>query len=108
LAERNARSAAVDPALQYLREQLDRVNRDLLALLQRRGELVLEVAAVKDALGLDARDSAREAEMLRALTKALDGPYSRAEIEMIFTALFEASLELQRRARAAGVAGGRR
>jgi chorismate mutase len=97
----------VDPALQRLRERIDCINREILVLVQQRGKLVLEVAAVKAALGLDSRDSSREAEMLRELTDGPDGPFSTLEIETIFSALFAASLELQRRVRAAGVAGER-
>jgi chorismate mutase-like protein len=90
----------VDPALLRLRERLDRVNRDLLALVQERGELMLEAAALKDALGLGSYDPRREAEMLRALTAHPDGPFSTAELEVVFKALFAASLGLQRRSRA--------
>lgn len=97
----------VDPALQDLREQIDRINREILVLLQQRGKLVLEVAAVKAALGLDSHDSSREAEMLRELTDGSGGPFSARELETIFTAIFAASLELQRRVRAAAVAGER-
>ena len=97
----------VDPALQGLREQIDRINRGILILVQQRGKLVLEVAAVKESLELDFRDSSREAEMLRELTDGPDGPFSAPELETIFTAIFAASLELQRRVRAAGVDGER-
>jgi len=102
LIDRMVLRPPVDPALLRLRERIDRLNRDLLALVQERGELVLEVAALKDALGLDSYDPRREAEMLRALTARPDGPFSVQELEVIFKALFAASLELQRRVRAAG------
>ncbi len=90
----------MDSALRRLRKRLDRVNRDLLSLVQERGELVLEVAVLKDDLGIDSYDPRREAEMLRELTAHGEGPFSSAELEAIFKALFAACLGLQRRCRA--------
>jgi len=91
----------VDPALQRLRDRLDSVNRRLLALLQERAEVVLEVAALKDELGLDSYDPRREAEMLRELTADPQGAFDSAELAEIFRAIFAVSLELQRRLRQA-------
>jgi 3-deoxy-7-phosphoheptulonate synthase/chorismate mutase len=94
----------VDPALRRLRERLDQVNRELRKLLQERGELVLEVAALKEALGLDSYDPRREAEMMRELTAEGGGPFSHHELETFFRGLFAVSLDLQRRTRASGAA----
>ena len=94
----------VPPALQRLRERLDAVNREILALVQERGELVLEVARLKDELGLDSYDPRREAEMLRVLTAEPEGPFAAEELAGIFRALFAASLDLQRRLRQAAQA----
>ncbi len=89
----------VHPALQRLRERLDRVNREILARVQERGELVLEVAALKDELGLDSYDPRREAEMVRELTADPEGPFGAEDLAAIFRALFTASLDLERRSR---------
>lgn len=102
LIDRMPSRLPADPALLRLRERIDRLNRDLLVLVQERGDLVLQVAALKDALGLDSYDPRREAEMLREMTAHPEGPFSSHELEAIFKALFAASLELQRRVRAAG------
>jgi len=90
----------VDPALRRLRERIDQVNRDVLRLVQERGSLLVEMAALKDALKLDSYDPRREAEMMRELTGGGEGPFSREELAAIFRALFAASLELERRSRA--------
>ncbi len=104
LVDRMLPRPPVDPAILRLRQRIDRINRDLLTLVQERGGLVLEMAALKDALGLDSYDPRREAEMLRALTERSAGPFSTRELEGIFKALFAVSLELQRRARASSAA----
>lgn len=98
----------VPARLRLLRERLDRVNRDILRLVQQRGELMLEVAALKDELGLDSYDPRREAEMVRDLTERSEGPegpagpFSSEELAAIFRQLFATSLDLQRRIRASG------
>ncbi|HEV8630899.1 MAG TPA: chorismate mutase [Thermoanaerobaculia bacterium] len=89
-----------DPALLRLRERLDRLNRDILELVQERGEVVLEVAALKEAADLDCYDPRREAEMLRALTARSNGPFLDEDVTAVFQALFAVSLRLQRRRRA--------
>ena len=94
----------VPARLRLLRERLDRLNRDLLQLVQQRGELMLEVAAVKDELGLDSYDPRREAEMVRELTASSTGPFSSEELAAIFRQVFAVSLELQRRTRTEGAA----
>lgn len=63
--------------------------------------MVLEVAALKDELGLDSYDPRREAEMFRELTADPQGAFDSAELAEIFRAIFAVSLELQRRIRQA-------
>lgn len=93
--------AATDPALLQLRARIDQVNRQILGLFQTRAELVLEVAALKESLGLDSYDPRREAEMLRELTRNPAGPFTSDELATAFEALFAVSLALQRRLRQA-------
>jgi chorismate mutase len=89
----------VDPALQRLRERLDRVNREIRALVQELGALVLEVAELKDELGLDSYDPRREAEMVREMSAASTGPFGAEELAEVFRTLFAVSLSLERRSR---------
>ncbi|MFH1177706.1 MAG: chorismate mutase, partial [Acidobacteriota bacterium] len=56
--------------LAELREEIDRLNRALLELLQRRGEVVLEIGRLKQSQGLDGYDPSREEEMLHQLVGA--------------------------------------
>jgi 3-deoxy-7-phosphoheptulonate synthase/chorismate mutase len=88
-----------DPALLRLRQRVDRLNREILELVQQRGELVLELAALKEAAGLDCYDPRREAEMLRSLTTSRSGPFGAEDITTVFQAIFAVALRLQRRRR---------
>jgi 3-deoxy-7-phosphoheptulonate synthase/chorismate mutase len=87
--------APVDLELRTLRKKIDSLNHELLDLLQRRAEVVLQIADLKLQQGLRCHDPGREREMLQALTQDCGGPFSGEEIEEIFTAVFRASLQLQ-------------
>ena len=78
-----------------LRARIDRVNHEILALLQTRGEIVLEIARLKQSQGLDGYDPGREEKMLERLTAGRDGPFGPPFIREVFRAIFRASLELQ-------------
>jgi 3-deoxy-7-phosphoheptulonate synthase/chorismate mutase len=85
--------------LQQLREQIDALNHDILERIQKRGEIVMEIAQIKQSQGLDGYDPRREEEMLQNLTPAKGAPYGAAEIREVFKAIFRASLEIQNRDR---------
>ena len=81
--------------LQTLRQEVDCLNERILNLVQGRGELVLEIAKIKQAQGLAGYDPQRELEMLQRLTAAASGPFGPDEIKEIFKAIFRASLDIQ-------------
>jgi 3-deoxy-7-phosphoheptulonate synthase/chorismate mutase len=83
--------------LQELRDQIDRVNREILELLVKRGEIVLQIAKEKHSTGIDGYDPYREEEMLEALTSDLHGPFGAGPIRDVFKTIFRVSLELQDR-----------
>ena len=72
---------STDSDLGRLREQIAALDRDVLAALNRRLELVERVQDHKHETGARLIDAEREAELLRDLANANDGPLSeRAEI----------------------------
>ncbi|HEV2852843.1 MAG TPA: chorismate mutase [Thermoanaerobaculia bacterium] len=80
-----------------LREQIDSLNDQILALVQQRAEIVLEIARLKREQGLEGHDPQREEEMLQRLTEAATGPFGPAEVRAVFRAIFRASLAIQHR-----------
>jgi len=82
-----------------LRQEIDDLNKKILALVQGRAELVLEIAKIKRAQGLDGHDPEREVDMLKSLTAANTGPFGPDEVKEIFKAIFRASLDIQDRER---------
>ena len=85
------------PTLAALRRDIDLLNAEILALLQRRAGAVMEISRVKREQGLEVHDPGREEEMLHALLAEASGPFGPDEIKEVFQAIFRASLDLQER-----------
>ena len=83
------------PGLAELRRRIDGLNEEILRLLQRRADVVMEIARVKRAHGLDGYDPAREEEMLQRVTRDLEGAFGPAEIKEVFHSIFRVSLDIQ-------------
>jgi 3-deoxy-7-phosphoheptulonate synthase/chorismate mutase len=91
-------AATSEDCLSELRERIDVLNERILALLQERAGIVLEIASLKQARGLCAYDPQREEQMLQRLMASPAGPIGAADIREIFTAIFRACLVIQNRA----------
>jgi 3-deoxy-7-phosphoheptulonate synthase/chorismate mutase len=89
--------------LAALRSEIDGVNEQILTLLQRRAQIVLQIADAKRHLSLEGYDPRREADMLFTLTHKVNGPFGPAEIKAIFQSIFRASLDIQDRERRRGL-----
>lgn len=81
--------------LKNLRDQIDEVNLTLLELLNQRAQLASDIGKVQQELGSRFYDPQREAEMLVALEKANNGPFSNETIKSLFKEIFKASLQLE-------------
>ena len=87
-------SAAAALDLACLREELDTINQDLLALLERRGRIVHQVMQIKREYALPAHDPERERRMVDALLGSASDVYPRAALERVFATIFEVSRAL--------------
>ncbi|SEU07607.1 3-deoxy-D-arabinoheptulosonate-7-phosphate synthase /chorismate mutase [Salinibacillus kushneri] len=81
--------------LDHLRKELDKVNLDLLSLINKRGELVQQIGEVKEKHGMNRFDPVREREMLNQILKEHEGPFEYSTIEHLFKEIFKMALELQ-------------
>lgn len=88
-----------DSRLASLRRDIDLLNQEILTLIQKRADLVLQIADLKRSQGLDGYDPRREEEMLGRLTSVGGGPFLPSDIREIFGAIFRASLDIQDRER---------
>jgi prephenate dehydrogenase len=84
------------PDLRETREVIDEVDRELLALLQRRANLARRAARAKAELGRAVRDPAREADLLRSRRDAAaEQGLDPASVEEIFQAILRFSRRVQ-------------
>ncbi len=81
--------------LDQLREQLDKVNIQILNWINQRGELVKQIGEIKKQQGIKVFDPVREREMLDHIIENHDGPFEKSTIEHLFKEVFKAAKELQ-------------
>ncbi|MEE4295540.1 MAG: bifunctional chorismate mutase/prephenate dehydrogenase [Wenzhouxiangella sp.] len=103
-------SEPVDPRLKSLRDELDRVDVDLINLAARRQQIVAEIGRIKQGVGRQLRDFRREREVIdRVRLRAVETGLDPQVAEDLLKRLIEASLTRQEqdRVRAAGRGEGR-
>lgn len=86
-----------DP-LAPLRRDIDRINRALLRLLNRRSRLANRIGRIKAQKGLPVRDPVREKSILDSLTAANPGPLDGRAIRALFTAIIRETRRLEHKA----------
>lgn len=91
----SAPSPSFTPALTSLRTQIDALDRELLALLNRRAALALDVGEVKKHEGSVAFRPEREAQVIEGLKAANDGPLESTSIAPIWREIMSACRALE-------------
>ena len=86
---------AVAPELQVLRENIDAVDRDLLALLNRRAALALEVGEIKKREGSVVFRPEREAQVIDGLKSNNAGPLKSDSVAPIWREIMSACRALE-------------
>lgn len=84
-----------DDALVALRAGIDRVDREILALLNERARLVSEVGECKRASGAPIYQAARERDLVAALEAANPGPFPSGGIRPVFLEIVSATRALE-------------
>ena len=94
-------SANSNPALNKLRGQIDRLDRDLVKLMNERAKVAHETGKVKRAAGQTVYDPAREEEVLGRVLEHNKGPLSNQCVRSIFRELISGSRALEKDLRVA-------
>ncbi|HEV8251399.1 MAG TPA: prephenate dehydrogenase/arogenate dehydrogenase family protein [Gaiellaceae bacterium] len=87
--ERLSTHADIDPELARLRDRISAVDRELVAALNRRVELVRRVQELKREAGAPAIDAEREAAQFETLASENPGPLSTAALTSVFAAVLD-------------------
>ena len=77
------------------RAQIDAVDSQLLALLNRRAQLAIEVGALKRREAAPLCDPVRELQVLRRARRANGGPLDDHAVAKIFQCIIEESLHVE-------------
>ncbi len=83
--------------LKQLRKQIDRIDLQLLRLLNRRAALALRIGRVKKDRGLPVFDGKREMAVLDRLMQSNPGPLSKASVREIFGRVLRHNRQIQAR-----------
>ena len=82
--------------LKELRAEIDRLDDEILSLLNRRAEAVIEVGKIKSEQKLRFYVPEREVEILRRLSASNRGPFPGDALKAIFREIISASLALEK------------
>ena len=87
--------------IDVLRQRIDHLDEQLVALLNERAACALEIGRIKQRLRIDIYQPAREAEVLhhvQTCTTAMGGPLSPAALARLFERIIDEARRLERHA----------
>jgi len=93
--------AAKHPTLAGLRNQIDHIDRELVALMNQRAKLAHQIGQVKETSGQGAYDPAREEEVLARVASFNKGPLPESSLRAVFRELISGSRALEKQLRVA-------
>ena len=110
-AARTAAAAAggdpTDEALAPFRDRIDAIDHEIVALLNERAQVALEIGRVKQVTGRRVvRDAAREAQVLERVTSASAGLFPEPELVALYRKLIAATRRVQHAQKRDGRPGG--
>jgi chorismate mutase len=88
--------ASTAAALAPLRERIDEIDHEIVALLNERAQIAREIGRVKEVTGRrTVRDARREAEVLEHVTSASAGLFPEPELVALYRKLIAATRRVQ-------------
>ncbi|MFC0187847.1 bifunctional 3-deoxy-7-phosphoheptulonate synthase/chorismate mutase [Fictibacillus aquaticus] len=78
-----------------IRDDVDKINLEIMRLINKRANLVQKIGKVKNASGISRFDAVREREMLDLIAANNQGPFATNALQHIFKEIFKAGLEIQ-------------
>ena len=93
-------------ALAPLRTRIDAIDNEIVALLNERAQIALEIGRVKELTGRSTvRDASREAEVLERVTSASAGLFPEPELVALYRKLIAATRRVQHAQKRQAAAG---
>jgi chorismate mutase len=88
--------AKVLGAIAALRDEIDRIDGELVRLLNRRAEQALEIGRLKSLLQMEIYQPAREEAVLRHVRRANPGPLDGDAVARLFERIIDEARRLER------------
>ncbi len=92
----NAVPSKVAASLRHLRSQIDKLDLQILKIINARAQLAAEIGKIKNDHGSDVFSPAREEEVIHNVVQASKGPLSQDTIRSIFREIMSGSRALQK------------
>jgi len=86
----------MDKRILELRQQIDKLDEEIISLLKKRMGVSREVGKLKERLDIPVEDKTRENEIIDRLTKQAGRNLSEEQLIRIFTAVFKSSKQVQK------------
>jgi chorismate mutase len=96
VAEKRPVSAETEGELFEWRRRIDRIDEQLVGLLNSRSACAVEIGRIKRRLGLPVYSPEREAAVLEAVTRQNPGPLETGAVVRVFERIIDESRRLER------------
>ncbi|MFW6071685.1 MAG: chorismate mutase [Candidatus Bipolaricaulota bacterium] len=81
--------------IEDLREEIDKIDEELVRLMNRRAKVALEIGKEKKSRELELTDPGREEAVLAHVRRSNSGPFSNSQLERVYRALISETKEIQ-------------
>ena len=81
--------------LESLRDEIDEIDSQIVRLLNQRVQAAVEIGRIKDKLGVDPYDPAREEQVFEKLRALNSGPMQADSLRTIYREVISASIALE-------------
>ena len=86
----------MDKRILNLREEIDKIDEEIITLLKSRMDVSKKVGELKAALQIPVEDKGREDEIIQRLGELANGHLKEEQLIRIFTAVFKSSKQIQK------------
>ena len=93
--------------LEDWRKRIDEIDQQMVKLLNERSQCAVEIGHLKKAMNLPAWQPQREADILRNVVKANEGPLDDAAIRRLFERIIDEARSLERHSMDGGISEGK-
>lgn len=85
--------------LQFLREEIDRIDKEIVGLLNKRGSVALNIGQIKSSANTTYYNPGRENEVFKNIKSNNEGPLKGEHLQNIFREVISACIDLQSKIR---------